>query len=241
MKYRMRKKSLFTLFSFFYLNVLGFAEIGWWSDETTHIFQTGSTYQSQTSFLPYSFSVQSQYVFDKNQFKLKNGINIGKDAFDFFIKVNYTPSIYPGVYFGITETAHIFVYNDSFTDIDIFSGFIFLLNLPKYFSFETDFNYFTKTSFIKSISSPLSSTGVACSTLFSLKIPALMDFHLRLASYSDFYYMLFFSPVFSLGIDVHLSEIMSFCADFSVRYTDFLTLSAHFDSFEARTFVRVKI
>ena len=52
MKYRMRKKSLFTLFLFFYLNVLGFAEIGWWSDETTHIFQTGSTYQSRTIISP---------------------------------------------------------------------------------------------------------------------------------------------------------------------------------------------
>lgn len=29
--------------------------------------------------------------------------------------------------------------------------------------------------------------------LFTLKIPAIMDIHLKLASYSDYYYMIFFS------------------------------------------------
>lgn len=236
-----RKKSLFAVFSLLFLNVFGIAEIGWWADETTHIFQAGSTYQSKTSFLPYSFSFQSQYELDKKQFKLKNGINIGKDAFDVFIKANYTPSIYSGVYFGATGTVHILIYNDSFIDVDILSGFVFLLNFPKHFSFETDFNYFTKTSYIKFIPGPLSSTGVAFSMLFTLKIPAIMDIHLKLASYSDYYYMIFFSPLFSLGIDVPLSEIITFCADYSVKFTDLFTFSAYFDSYEARTFVRIKI
>ena len=115
------------------------------------------------------------------------------------------------------------------------------MNFPKHFSFETDFNYFTKASYIKFISGPLSSTGVAFSMLFTLKIPAIMDIHLKLASYSDYYYMIFFSPLFSLGIDVPLSEIITFCADYSVKFTDLFTFSAYFDSYEARTFVRIKI
>ena len=115
------------------------------------------------------------------------------------------------------------------------------MNFPKHFSFETDFNYFTKTSYIKFIPGPLSSTGVAFSMLFTLKIPAIMDIHLKLASYSDYYYMIFFSPLFSLGIDVPLSEIITFCADYSVKFTYLFTFSAYFDSYEARTFVRIKI
>ena len=67
------------------------------------------------------------------------------------------------------------------------------MNFLKHFSFETDFNYFTKASYIKFIPGPLSSTGIAFSMLFTLKIPAIMDIHLKLASYSDYYYMIFFS------------------------------------------------
>lgn len=170
-------------------------------------------------------------------FRLQNGI------FDFTAQAAYAPTIAEHFNVGIQSVFHVNAYSDIFTETDFLCGVYFRYDTLKRFSLSAHISYLYKEARIFAIADAVPriyNHNLAHALELSFRPLSALTLSASLASHTCYRYPLYFSPTLKFGGEYRLFDWFALGGEWSVQYIDIFTLSANFNGFENRFFIKLR-
>ncbi len=186
-----------------------------------------------------SAGAEVSITLDMRELTVSSGLLVRPSVFDFTAEAAYMPTIAGRFGAGIGSVLHVNAYADVFSEADFLTGIYFKYDPPGLFGIRMNISYFYKEARIRAAVPPIFNHNIAVATKarFCPVKPLTLD--IGLSSYAPFRYLLFFAPVLTVGGAYALSDFISLGGSATIRYIDAFTLSANFDGFDSRVFLKL--
>ncbi len=209
-----------------------------------NLFFSSFTANTHTSFEPYVFSLQTGYVFEKENLSTTTALHFARESIQITEEGVFWPFRFSRLRMGFGGVVNIHFDSVYDTEINFLPGFYIQFKPFSIFMLSAHTNYFSKGRFIYSVSDAqpiLINRSVALGIRASFYPNKSFMLYISLDSTEIFRYMIFMVPTFALGATYNANSNWMFLAEINVRYVDFFTLSAQYEGGELRFSVGYKL
>ena len=175
---------------------------------------------------------------DFRELRVSSGILVRPSVFDFTVDAVYMPTIAGRFGAGVGSVLHVNAYADVFSEVDFLTGAYFQYEPSEAFGMNVNISYFYKEARIRAAVPPIYNHNIAVMTKAHFRPVKPLTLDIGLSSYAPYRYLLFFAPVVTVGGEYTFSDFIALGGSARVRYIDAFTLSANFDGFDTRFFLK---
>lgn len=218
--------------------------INFFSTEKRMFVENGISLENGGDFIPNTIGMDFLFCLNMKEFICMAGIENSQEGFNFATQLVYWPS-YKNIFnLGVGSIFHVYNKRDEFNEINFLPGIFCKYKIGNNFFIMANFLYLLKSSYFYCLgldSFNLINNNIAFSIKASYKIKNLMNVYTELSSYTLYRYMLYFAPLFKMGLNFTLIDNVNFGTEIEFQYIDMFTLSANCNSVNLRAFLRIFI
>ncbi|MGP1458573.1 MAG: hypothetical protein ACTTKL_04620 [Treponema sp.] len=190
-----------------------------------------------------SAASDTSVTLDMKELSAAAGFRLQNDIFDFTAQAAYAPTIARRFNIGVQTIFHVNAYSNIFTEVDFLTGVYFKFDTLKRFSIAAHFSYLYKEARIFAIADAVPriyNHNIAHALELTFRPRPALSLYAGLSSHTFYRYALYFSPTLKLGGEYRLFDWFSLGSEWSAQYIDIFTLSANFNGFENRFFIKLR-
>lgn len=237
-------KKIFGILLFFAFNFFCDAQnINFFTSKIEKTLTGGLTFRHLSDFSMENAAADICFSADMKELSFNSGFKLQSGIFDFTTQARYAPTIARHFNVGVMSTFHINVYSDIFSEIDFLTGLYLKYDTLKHFKISSGIFYFYKEARIFSIADKIPriyNHNLAKYIEFCFAPIQNLSLYMNIASYTYYRYTLYFSPDLKLGGEYRFSDWLSLGNEWDFQYIDMFTLSANYNGFENRFFVKLR-
>lgn len=199
--------------------------------------------ENGADFAPLTTMVDISANLDMNEIKAGVGVRGQAGQTDFSMGAIYAPTFFNCFNAGAQSIFHLVYCNDTFVELDFLSGIYLGYHTEKKFDCMLNFLYHGKNARIFAIQDDvpwIRNNSIAFKTEINFRPVQKLNINFAVSSYSDYRFMIWFAPDFSLAVDYNLFDIFSLGSEIEIQYIDMFTLSSNLNSIDLRLFVKLE-